>query len=157
MAKEQILKVVDVLPIRHRTVFIFFPEKIFELMDTAKGCMINYTARSDKIVVAGVTARQMKRTIQEQLQDYHEIGFLKLHSDYQNHKGLRYINVNHISAVFDNGSQCEIKLEYHKDIISLDDANTLEVAAQIRRVIRRLDQDQEFCCKPEPAPEAETE
>ena len=118
--------------------------------------MISYTYdEQEKVLVAGVTARQMKRTIQEQLQDHHVMGFLKLHSNYHGHKGLRYINVEHIAAVFDNGSQCEIKLEYHKGLIRLEDVDTLEVAAQVRRVIKRLDQDQELCCKPEPAPEAE--
>ena len=147
MAKEQILKLYDVND--KRTVFIFFPENIYELIDTSRGCMIRYSQDDkQKVIVADTTARQMKRSIQEQLQEDHTIGFLKLHSNYNNHKGLQYINVKHIAGLIDLGSGCDLKMEYHDRVVGVDE-NALEVAAQIRRVIKRLDQDQDLCCQPE--------
>ena len=152
----QILKIQDSSERNKPNVYIFFPENIFELIDTSKGCLIRFS--SDKnidIVAANVTARQMKRSIQEQLKEDHELGFLKLESTYSNHKGVRYINVKHIAGLIDNGNnQCDIYMEYHNRLIAIDESGQ-EVAAQIRRVIKRLDQDQELCCQAEPAPTEE--
>ena len=100
-------------------------------------------------LLANVTARQMKRSIQEQLKENHELGFLKLESNYYNHKGVRYINVKHIAGLTDTGGQsCDLQMEYHNRVINIEESGQ-EVAAQIRRVIKRLDQDQELCCQAE--------
>ena len=150
MAKEQILKLYDAA--RKRTVFIFYPENIYELIDTSRGCVIRYSEDdSQYVLVADVTARQMKRSIQEQLDGNHTIGFLKLHSDYMNHKGLQYINVKHIAGLIAFDSRCDLQMEYHDRNVGVEE-NPLEVAAQIRRVIKRLDQDQDLCCEPVPVP-----
>ena len=125
----QILKIQDSSKNQKPNVYIFFPENIFELIDTDTGCLIRYS--SDKKIeatVSNVTARQMKRSIQEQLKEDHELGFLKLESNYYNHKGVRYINVKHISGLIDNGEQCDIHMEYHDRLIRLQESGQ-EVAA----------------------------
>ena len=133
----QILKIQDASENSKPNVYIFFPENIFELIDTSEGCLIRYS--NDKnidVVAANVTARQMKRSIQESLKEDHELGFLKLESNYHNHKGVRYINVKHIAGLLDNGNnRCDIHMEYHNRFIRIEESGQ-EVAAQIRRVIK---------------------
>ena len=151
----QILKIQDVSANTKPNVYIFFPENIFELVDTSAGCLIRYS--NDKtidIVAANVTARQMKRSIQEQLKEDHELGFLKLESTYHHHKGVRYINVKHIAGLIDGIKHCDLVTEYHGRVIRIQESGQ-EVAAQIRRVIKRFDQDQELCCQEVPAPAEE--
>ena len=151
----QILKIQDASKNIKPNVYIFFPENVIELMDTAKGCLIKYSNDDNiDVLAANVTARQMKRSIQEQLKEDHELGFLKLESNYHNHKGVRYVNVKHIAGLIDNGDQCDIHMEYHDRFIRLQE-NGQEVAAQIRRVIKRFDQDQELCCQAVPVPTEE--
>ena len=151
----QILKIQDSSETRKPNVYIFFPENIFELIDTSAGCLIRFSSdKSTDIVAANVTARQMKRSIQEQLKEYHELGFLKLESTYMNHEGVRYLNVKHIAGLIDEGKFCDLRMEYHNRVIRIEE-NGQEVAAQIRRVIKRLDQDQELCCQEVPAPAEE--
>ena len=154
----QILKVVDISKPNKPTVYIFFPENILDLVDTVKGCEIRYSSEINiDVVVENVTARQMKRSIQEQLKEDHNLGFLKLESTYNGHKGLRYINVKHIAGVIDEGNKdCYLQPEYHQRQIQVQE-RAQDVAAQIRRVIKRLDQDQDLCCQIETETETETE
>ena len=153
---EQILKVIDISKRNKPTVYIFFPENILDLVDTAKGCEIRYSSDTNiDVVVGDVTARQMKRSIQEQLKEDHNLGFLKLESTYNGHKGVRYINVKHIAGVIDDGAkECYLHTEYHKEQITVEE-KAQDVAAQIRRVIKRLDQDQDLCCQTETETETE--
>ena len=147
--QEQILKLPD--SATKKTNYIFHPERIFDLTDSADGCVIHYGGSGREVVVAGKTAREMKRLIQEQILD--GMGFLKLESIYLNHKGKRYINVDHIAGVVDHGNdKCEIILEHFNYHFGVNE-NAFDVAYQIRRVIKRLDQDQELCCEPDVAPE----
>ena len=147
--QEQILKIPD--SETKKTHYIFHPERIYDLTDTADGCLLRYGGVQNMATAADTSARQMKRLIQEQILD--GMGFLKLESIYRNHKGKRYINVDHIAGVVDHGNnKCEIILEHHKQHFAVNEA-AFDVAYQIRRVIKRLDQDQELCCEPEPAPE----
>ena len=151
----QILKIQDASEPRKPNIYIFFPENVFELIDTSKGCLIRYSNDENiDVLAANVTARQMKRSIQEQIKEDHELGFLKLESTYMNHKGVRYVNVKHIAGLIDDGDQCDIHMEYHDRFIRIQESGQ-EVAAQIRRVIKRFDQDQELCCQEVPAPEEE--
>ena len=155
MAKEQILKLYDAG--RKRTVYIFYPENIYEIKDTPQGetpvgCEILYSQDDNiEIKVADVSARKMKRSIQEQLEGNHNIGFLKLHTNTNGIIRLQYINVKHIAGLIAFDKRCDIQMEYHDRIVRVEE-NPLEVAAQIRRVIKRLDQDQELCCTPAAAP-----
>ena len=155
MAKEQILKLYDAA--RKRTVFIFFPENIYEIKDTPKGCVIKYS-RDDhmQVLVADVAARKMKRSIQEQLEGNHNIGFLKLHTNTNGIIRLQYINVAHIAGLIAYDDRCDLQMEYHDRRVGVEE-DPLEVAAQIRRVIKRLDQDQELCCTPADPPAEDSE
>ena len=147
--QEQILKLPD--SETKKTHYVFHPERILDLTDSADGCVIHYGGSQASIVVADKTARQMKRIIQEQILD--GMGFLKLESIYLNHKGKRYINVDHIAGVVDHGNgKCEIILEHFTYHFGVNE-EAFDVAYQIRRVIKRLDQDQELCCEPDVAPE----
>ena len=77
--------------------YILHPDRIFELHDSEKGCIIKYTHPGGQALIKGHSARQIKRSIQDQLD--HPIGFLKTEYTYQSHEGLRYFNVDHIAAV----------------------------------------------------------
>ena len=151
MAKEQILKLVNATD--NKTHYVFFPERIFDLTDTAKGCLLSYSTDPSNVLIANTTARQMKRSIQEQID--HPMGFLKLESVYKGHKGKRYVNVDHIAGLIDHGDKTVVRYEHHitYDFTVLEKA--FDVAYQIRRVIKRLDQDAELCCEPTTETEAE--
>ena len=154
----QILKVLDVTNSNKKvTNYISYPEKVLQLIDTSKGVLFEYTGSGHAIVIPDTTARLLKRSIQEQLQDDHKIGFLKLESNYHGHKGLQYINVAHIASIAEiNSDRCEVRYEYHNHTVKID-APAFDVAFQVRRVIKRLDQDQELCCEPVAAEESDTE
>ena len=152
--QEQILKVVDVNS--GKTNFIFFPERVVALTDTSKGCRIDYSDSGHYIVVAGVSALKMKRSIQEQLQEDHSIAFLKLESNYFGHKGKEYINIYHIAGIIDYDETCSIVFEHLGHQTKIQEP-AYDVAFQIRRLIKKLDQDQDLCCETVAAEESDTE
>ena len=161
--QEQILKFVDEshggnTGITH---YILHPERIIEIQDTKIGCKFRYAGGYYEAEIKGTNARQFKRAIQEQLNE--PMGFLKTEFPvFVKNDGLRYFNVNRIAAVrtrrVSNIQTGEVDLhstlimEDHKLPIELDH-EAFEVAYQIRRVLKRLDQDSAICCTPEPTPE----
>ena len=149
--KEQILKVVNATD--KKTHYVFFPERIFDLTDTAKGCLLRYGTDSTSVVIANVTARNMKRSIQEQIE--HPMGFLKLENVHNGHKGKRYVNVDQIAGLVDEGDKTSVRYEHHIAFQFTVLEKAFDVAYQIRRVIKRLDQDAELCCEPETETETE--
>ena len=153
--QEQILKVHDAKG--QKTHYIFYPERILDLTDTIKGCLLRYAHVNRNIIIADITARQMKRTIQEQLEGHHIMGFLKLESNYNNHKGKKYINALHIAGIHEiDKDTCDLQYDTHPDGATIEEP-AFNVAYQVRRIIKRLDQDQELCCQAETETEEEAE
>ena len=143
-----------------KTQYILYPENIYDIHDLSDNkCQVYYAGGKGAVQVGDYSARKFKRYIQEGLDE--SIGFLKAEYTYNGYKGVRYCNVAHIAAVLshdkvDHGG----KLVDMCSIVFQDAGGPVkiyhpahEVAYQIRRVMKRLDQDQEICC----APEAETE
>ena len=173
---EPVMKISDHLGITH---YIFHPERVAHIHDVGKpdkpAAILYFDGPSYEVHtrfrVDGFTARDLKRTIQENASE--KLGFLKL--NYSTNEGdehlRRYVNVDHIVSV----TAARITRQVDGKSVTLGGANvngldfavTVEgaafaIAAQIRRVLKRLDQDEEFCCAPEDAevedaPEAESE
>ena len=160
---ENIMKIVEASS--KQTHYIIYPERIFEIHDTDKGCLIGYTI-GGVADIEGVSARKLKRSIQEQLDE--PLGYLKTIYTYgDDQKGLRYFNVDYIAAVHSHGTvnrngqiidTCSIVMDLgeHHNKVKIDHA-AHEVAYQIKRVLKRLDQDEEICCAPETETETEAE
>ena len=160
---ENIMKVVNASTNnKGQTHYILYPENIYELHDDVEGCRIHYGNGSNALFVENAKARQIKRSIQEQLEQ--PLGYLKTEYEYmKGHIGLRYFNVDHIAVII---SQNPIQNEKNETVevcaIVLEKGGTIkiyhpahEVAYQIRRVMKRLDQDAEICCAPKAEQESE--
>ena len=168
---EPVMKIVDSAGITH---YIFHPERVFQIHDQGKPdkpvatMYFDGPSREDHIrfTIDGVTARDLKRSIQENVPD--KIGFLKL--DFLTERfgkgARRYINVDHIVSV--NAARIWKTIDGQSvqvggaHVHGIDFAVVVEgapfaIAAQIRRVLKRLDQDEDFCCEEPPAEEAESE
>ena len=156
---QNIMKVVDANPNRKgQTQYILYPEDIYEIHDTKKGCFARYTGGS--VELENVTARGLKREIQEALEQ--PLGYLKTEYEYEGHEGKRYFNVDHITAVLSHD-----KVNHGGDLVDVcsivmkDDSvikiyhSSFEVAYQIRRVMKRIDQDEDICCAPSSEQESE--
>ena len=137
-----------------QTMYVLYPENIYEIHDTAEGCWIGYSDDGEAYI-DGFTARQVKRSIQEKLDQ--PLRYLKTEFTYAGHKGTRYFNVAKISAVISHGvvdrnnekiEVCSIRLHSTPHEYKVDHP-AHEVAYQIRRVMDKLDQDEEICCSPE--------
>ena len=165
---EPVMKISDRQGITH---YIFHPERVAQILDVGKPdkpeaiMYFDGPSREDhlRFHIDGFTARDLKRAIQENAQD--KVGFLKLDYNTDRHgKGARrYINVDHIVSVnaarvwktIDNQSVQVGGADVHGIDLSVQvEGAVFAIAAQIRRIIKRLDQDEEFCCD---APEAEAE
>ena len=145
---QNIMKLVD-LDNNNRTHYILRPEEIYQIHDSAKGCVASYSY-GGRVHIAGFTARQLKRSIQDQL-DEHSLGYLKTAFEHQGHKGTRYLNVNHILSVMDIGNNRSKILIHIGQVVKIEVEHSAQSAAyQIRRVLNRQDQDEEICCVPEP-------
>ena len=154
------------------THYVFHPERLLEIRDymvedraqegnpKVAGCRVNWDESrmyTHRTFVPHVTARQMKRNIQEAVDV--TVGFLKLnytHANFEN--GRVYVNVENIRLIDPatitkdvDGKQVDIKgtrlltvgeERYHVIV----EHPPHEVAAQIRRVLKRLEQDEELCC-----------
>ena len=158
---QNIMKIVDSSN-NGLTEYILRPENIIEIYDTSKGCEIYYASLKASAAIDGVSARQLKRSIQEKLDQ--PLGYLKTeYTAHDQHKGTRYFNVDHIAAVISHGTLdkddkvidvCSIVFEHGTAPVKIYHS-VHDVALQIRRVMKRLDQDQEICCAPEAEQESE--
>ena len=159
---ENIMKIVDIENALNKTTkYILRPENIFEMFDDVDGCHIGYANDTASAVIEGISARGLKRSIQDKLEQ--PLGYLKTRYEYVNQKfGNRYFNVDHIAAVHSHGTLdrnnelievCSIVFERGGAIKIYHPAH--EVAYQIRRVLKRLDQDEEICCAPKAEQESE--
>ena len=168
---EPVMKIVDS---GGRTHYIFHPERVLEIRDVGKpdkpaaqmffDSAGEHTNRYD-YSIDGITARDLKRNIQENVPD--TIGFLKLDYNTDRHgpKARRYLNVDTIVSL----QATRINRQVDGQIVQVGGASLrglgfglviegapFAIAAQVRRVLKRLDQDEEFCCDA-PEPEAESE
>ena len=156
------------------TQYLFHTERVLEILDVGKPekpAAIMYFDNSHEVGhwesyrLEGVTARYLKRTIQDNASD--KVGFLKLDYNTETHgKGARrYVNVDWIMSIRAlnftktvDGQKVTVggALIRGKDLYVHVEGAPFAVAAQVRRVLKRLDQDEEFCCDA-PEPEAETD
>ena len=146
------------------------PERVIEISDVkytdprtlkkVEGCQVLFYGEGFHHSLP-LSARALKRSIQENTDV--EIGFLKF--SHQVQKGNRYINVAHVADfVIDTTGKGHLYLE-HIDknydnpwrITITAPTDPLQVALQLRRVVNRLEQDDELCCNAPPAPAEEEE
>ena len=165
------------------TVYIFHPERVHDITDAGKpgapAAVMAYYVESEfdtndfrYFSVEGISARDLKRSVQDNVTE--GLGFLKLtasRTDLYGPQARRYINVDDIVYLSSvrifkqiDGKEVQVggaKIETKHESITVEGA-PFAIAAQIRRVLKRLDQDEEFCCaaddaKVEDDTEAESE
>ena len=159
------------------THYIFRPEDIVDIRDTKKGVdLLLPVAQGEQgnyfpiRVVTEKNARDVKREIQENADE--PIGYLKMSDPvYGVENGRRYINTRHIMSAHPAKVQRLVDGKYitvDGTFVTIDhyghgvigvamDQVPFEVARQIRRVQKRLDQDEELCCTTQVAEEEEAE
>ena len=128
------------------------------------GSVVSFKALHHAIHVPNISALKIKREIQENTEQ--DIGFLKLRqfADGED-RGNRYINVDHVIEFKVHRGRNDGRFvmdEVGHDLNAYEIAivaptDPLQVALQLRRVINRLDQDEELCCNAPPDAEAEAE
>ena len=157
------------------TYYIFHPERVREIRDVGKPDKPAAKMYFDRghgpehpldLYVGGITARDLKRSIQENVPE--KIGFLKLDYNTDTHgKGARrYVSVDHLVSLHPtrinkqvDGQTVQVGGTYLYGVgfeITVEGA-AYNIAWQIRRVLKRLDQDEEFCCDAPAAEEASEE
>ena len=165
---EPVMKFVDV---GGKTQYLLHAERVVDISDIGKpdkpAATMTFESLGENFVtrfsIDGVTARDLKRNIQDNASE--EIGFLKLdyNTDVFGKNARRYVNVDWLVSIHAenfhklvDGQRVQVGgariLGRHTDI-HIEGA-AFAIAAQIRRVLKRLDQDEEFCCN---APEPETD
>ena len=154
------------------TRYLFHAERVHDIHDLGKPgkplASMRFDVNNENSVlseyrIAGITARDLKRNIQDN--EPEKLGFLKLsyNTDFHGPQARRYLNVVHVVSVSPgriyrmiDGQRTEFgaaMIQTRSDTITVEGA-PFAVAAQIRRILKRLDQDEEFCCD---APESEAE
>ena len=144
-----------------QTVYLTYPETVYQIYDNEYGCHILIEGQG-AANIEDHSARQFKRAIQERLEQ--PLGFLKTEYTYGDDiKGLRYFNVDYITKIASlppivrNDEQIEVCVITTKEspgnVKIYHSAH--EVAYQVRRVMKRIDQDAEICCAPESEQESE--
>ena len=154
-----------------KTIWILHPHRVFDIIDNKdkKSCTMYFTPHletaPDNIVVDGFTARQLKRSIQENVDT--PINFLKS-VYYAKHQGnivplITYINTDYLVYLTETeidkghnntvpGTELHFESITHKYILEHDHTH---IALQLRRIAERLDQDEELCCTTHPSAEEE--
>ena len=148
-----------------QTAWIPFPHTVFSITDHAESdcylLMDPHHGASSHYTIKGHSARAIKRSIQENTDEH--IGFLKLAVG--NTGRTMYVNTFYIESLEsrsatkariylrgggfpggDDGTQGRLDVS----------ADPAQLALQLRRIVRRLVQDEEFCCD-EPAAEDDSE
>ena len=144
------------LPHGPNTVWIPFPHEVHRIADIDGGCDLTVSSHHHAlgIQIKGHTARQMKRSIQENVDE--EVGFLKTQYEKGGKTYAQYYNVKFLEYIEGDKTGKGTHLKFrdtspaHAVALLHDPA---EVAAQLRRIIKRLEQDEELCCVPPAAPE----
>ena len=156
-----IFKVLDANGDTH---WFFNPGDIIEIADTGIGCSIRTERKNSHYHIAHISdvkAIAIKRSIQERLEE--PLGFLKLRFNLDRQtEGNRYINIKFIHAVVSRDVVIDRKdvqratLSYGHHLNYKVDMEPGDLAFQIRRVLKRLEQDEEICCEA-PVEEESTE
>ena len=169
---EPVMKILDS---QGRTHYIFHPERVLDIQDAGKPDKPVAKMYFDpglgpdhplEFRIEGITARGLKRSIQENVPE--KIGFLKLdyNTDTYGKGARRYINVDSMISLYGYTRSRQIDgqtVEVEQAALTAQgfsvfiDATAYNVAWQIRRVLKRLDQDEEFCCDAPAAEEASEE
>ena len=169
---EPVMKILDS---QGRTQYIFHPERALEIRDIGKPdkpfASMSFHDGSENanlthFGIPGATARSVKRSIQENVPD--KIGFLKLDYNTDTHgpSARRYLNVDSLISLRGYTRSVQIDgqtVEVEETVVTAQgyevriEATAQSVAWQIRRVLKRLDQDEEFCCDAPAAEEASEE
>ena len=156
-------------------IYLFHPERVLEIHDFGKPgkpvAKMYYDSGYDpehRLVyeIPGVSARDLKRSIQENVAD--KAGFLKLDYNTEKHgKGARrYLNVDSLLSLHAerinkqvDGQTVQVGGARLRGLgySLLIEGAAFAIAAQIRRVLKRLDQDEDFCCDAPAAEEASEE
>ena len=170
---EPVMKILDS---RGTTHYLFHPERVREILDAGKPDKPAARMYFDQghgpehpleFRIEGITARGLKRSIQENVPE--TIGFLKLDYNTDAHgKGARrYVNVDNLVSLRGSTRSRQIDgqtVQVEETALTgyghgvRIEATSYSVASQIRRILKRLDQDEEFCCDaPEPEAESDSE
>ena len=142
------------------TAWIPFPHTVFSIADEeGGGCRIfmdPHPHNSAEYVIKGQSARDIKRSIQENTEEH--IGFLKLSVGATTRK--MYVNIFYVESlesISATKAQIRIRGGGNVNLGTLKvTADPTQLAYQLRRIVKRLEQDEEFCCEA-PAEEEEAE
>ena len=153
------------LPIANgQTAWIPFPHTVYSIEDNRIGgtymLLEPHPTAAAEYTIKGHSARDVKRSIQENTDEH--IGFLKLALG--NTGRTRYLNTFYIESL-ESISAKKARIHARGSGGAGDDGGQLymdiaadpaQLALQLRRIVKRLDQDEEFCCDA-PAEEEEAE
>ena len=153
-----------------QTHYIFHPENIVEVFDTTDGVGVEPRESGTIRIVTEKSARLVKREIQENTDE--PIGYLKMTDHGEVKNGRRYVNVKYLVGAkpkkvraYDaegkdlgivDGAQVTVEHQGRSGVIYVD-MTPFDVALQVRRILRRLDQDEDICCATETPAEEEAE
>ena len=139
---------------RGNTQYIIHPDRIIDIYDTETGCYLRYANGRGHGEIKATTARGLKRSIQEQLDE--PMGFLKTEYTHYVDPGKKYFNVNQVSAILAKSAKIVNNKPVQRCAIQTSDGEqhwmhhaAQDVAYQVRRIQRRLDQDEDICCAPD--------
>ena len=135
------------LPIHNgQSAWIPFPHTVYTISDQPSGdSYITMDPSPNSFAgytVKGVSARDLKRSIQENVDEH--IGFLKMNVADTTMK--IYVNVSHVKSI-DSVSAKKARIHARASeyawVVAHDPA---QLALQLRRIVKRMDQDEEICC-----------
>ena len=154
-----------------KTAWILHPHRVFFVIDhvTKDGCELRLSPHLETVEaggdfnISGYTARQIKRSIQENVDT--PIYFLKS-VYYSKHQGQDvprniYFNTDYLSFITETeinknpqpsvpGTALHFEASKHAWMLEHDH---IHVATQLRRIANKLDQDEELCCSNLPTEE----
>ena len=148
------------VPHPHRVVMIY-DGKVWDpsMNKFVPGVSMQMGFHHQGISVQNIAALKLKREVQENTEQ--DIGFLKLNMTRGDVSvGNMYVNLDHVFELRVEEQRAVLVMGISPDggaehLIYVDDP--LQVALQMRRVLNRLDQDEELCCNAPPDAEAEAE
>ena len=171
-----IMKIHD--EVHGKTVYIPHPNRVAQIYDASfqhshnnpnlprtPGCFIELSAPKDygRIAIKNVSARKLKRSLQENAGE--NMGFLKMTFTSKHvPKGIRYVNIDHVLSLNvskEGTATLEIDDVYRsvhgsESHIRITDEASL-IALQMKRIVDKLEQDEELCCAAPPEEEDDSE
>ena len=135
------------LPIHNgQTVWIPFPHTVYTITDEVNGNssigMDPGPASGASYLVKGMSARDLKRSIQENVDE--DIGFLKMSQrDTALNTYMNVFYVKGVESVSAKKARIHVRGADHSWVVAHDPT---QLALQLRRIVKRMDQDEEICC-----------